>query len=561
MASNPSYTVGVSPQPLLGCSIGACLRAASTAHADDWAVISRYQDCRLTYGQLQREVARVARALLAAKVERGERVAIWSPASVEWIVAQYAVASIGAILVTLNPGYGDAELAHAVCQAAPSLLFASAHCGNQADRHTRRRVRKRRVDVESNERPSVDPLGPVPIVHLDEDTGEDGVGWKEFVRRGDDVSEGCLASREDAVESDDPACIVFTSGTTGVPKGATLSHHSIVNCGWFTGERLRYSRSDRICLPMPMHHVLASVMGNVAALTHGSCVVIPDELFGVSTCVETIQQEACTALYGVPTMFQAILTHRTFTADKVKTLRTGIIAGAPCPASLMHDIVTTMHIPELTCCYGMTESPPITQTLPDESLDNRVSTVGSVQPYVECKIIDPETGRVVPRDTPGELCARGYGVMSGYWNDTVQTDLVIDRHRWIHTGDMAMLHDDNRVSIVGRLKDTIIRGGENIYPRDIEAILQENPSIAEAYVIGVPDLMYGEEVCACIRIRDGSELSARDLRHYCRERLADHNIPRYVRHVNAFPMTATGKVQRFRLRQLMAMELGLDQIR
>jgi fatty-acyl-CoA synthase len=516
MVSNPSYTVGVSAQPLLGCSIGACLRSASTAHPDDWAVISRYQDRRLTYGQLQREVARVARALLAAKIERGDRVAICSPASVEWIVVQYAVVSIGAILVTLNPAYGDAELANAVRQAGPSLLFDSAYFGSQ---------------------------------------------WNEFVRRGDDVPEACLLAREEAVESDDAACIVFTSGTTGVPRGATLSHHSIVNCGWFTGERLRYSRSDRLCLPMPMHHVLASVMGNVAALTHGSCVVIPDELFGVSTCLEAIQQEACTALYGVPTMFQAVLAHAAFTEEKVKTLRTGIIAGAPCPPPLMHDIVTTMHMPEITCCYGMTETPPITQTPPDETLENRVSTVGSLQPYVECKIIDPETGRVVPRGTPGELCARGYGVMSGYWDDKAQTDLVIDGHRWIHTGDVAILHDDDRVSIVGRLKDTIIRGGENIYPREIEAVLQENPSIADAYVIGVPDRMYGEEVCACIRIREGSELSARDVRHYCRERLADHKIPRYVRHMNAFPMTATGKVQRFRLRQLMATELGLDGIR
>ncbi len=512
-----SYTVGVSTRPLFGCSIGACLRAASAARADDWAVISRYQDRRLTYGQLQREVARVARALLAAKIERGDRVAICSPASVEWIITQYAVASIGAILVTLNPAYGDTELATAVSQAAPSLLFTAAN-------------------FEAAE-------------------------WKAFVSRGDDVPEACLTAREEAVESDDAACIVFTSGTTGVPKGATLSHHAIVNCGWFTGARLRYSRSDRICLPIPMHHVLASVMGNVAALTHGSCVVIPDERFAVPTCLETIQEEACTALYGVPTMFQAMLAHKAFTKDKVKTLRTGVIAGAPCPPSLMRDIITTLHMPEVTCCYGMTESPPITQTLPDEALDNRMSTVGSVQPYVECKIIDPETGRVVPRGTPGELCARGYGVMSGYWNDQAQTDLVIDRHRWLHTGDLAILHDDDRVSIVGRLKDTIIRGGENIYPREIEAILQEHPVIAEAYVIGVPDRSYGEEVCACIRMREGSELSAREVRHYCRERLADHKIPRYVRHLTAFPLTATGKVQRFRLRQLMATELGLDTIR
>lgn len=546
MVANPSYTIGVSAHPLLGSSLGACLRAASTAHADDLAVISRYQERHLTYGELQGEVARVARALLAAKIERGDRVAIWSPASVEWIVVQYAVASIGAILVTLNPAYGDEELANAMRQAGPSLLFASAPVGRQAGSHDRR---------------FVDPLGLVTIVSLREDGDEEAIGWNAFVRRGEEVPEDSLAVREDAVESDDAACIVFTSGTTGVPRGATLSHHAIVNCGWFTADRLRYSRADRICLPMPMHHVLASVMCNVAAVTHGSCVVIPDERFGVPTCLETIQQEACTALYGVPTMFQAMLAHRTFAEEKVKTLRTGIIAGAPCPPSLMHAIVTSMHMPEITCCYGMTETPPIAQTPPDETLENRVSTVGAVQPYVECKIIDPETGRVVPRGTPGELCARGYGVMSGYWNDQVQTDLVIDRHRWIHTGDVATLHDDDRVSIVGRLKDTIIRGGENIYPREIEAILQENPSIVEACVVGVPDRMYGEEVCACIRIREGSELSAREVRHYCRERLADHKIPKYVRHVNEFPMTATGKVQRFRLRQSMATALGLDTLR
>lgn len=556
MDVNLSYTVGVADKPLLGASIGACLEEASTANGQRWAVVGSHQDARLTYSQLHQEVNRVARAFIAVGVERGDRVAIWSPSCVEWVIVQYATASIGAILVTINPGYREAELAHVITQSSPLVLVTARRSRNQDHLQILSSLR-REVLAGDHPAPSRGILNVRTFVYLGAATDEHGFEWSDFVHRGRDITDQQLKSRETRVESDDPACILYTSGTTGLPKGATLSHHAVVNCGFFVGERLRYTPQDRICLPVPLYHVLGSVMGNLAAVTHGSCVVIPDEVFDVETCLATIHREACTALYGVPTMFLAILRHKRLTPAAVMTLRTGIIAGAQCPVALMRRIVSDLHMTEVTCCYGMTESPPITQTLPDDPIEKRVSTVGKVHSYVECKIVDPETGQLVPRETAGELCARGYGVMQGYWGDEDLTRATVDRYRWIHTGDMAVLHDDGHVSIVGRLKDMIIRGGENIYPREIEEVLHAHPMVAEAYVVGVPDWQYGEELCACIRLRDDAAPSEQDVRRHCRERLADYKIPRYVRFADRFPMTATGKVQRFKLRELMVVELRL----
>ena len=537
-----SYAAGTSDRPLLGDTIGACLNRISSTHAQRLALVARHQRQRYTYGALRTEVDRVARALMAIGLRRGERVGLWSPSCAQWLLLQYAAAKIGAVLVTINPAYRRHELDHILQQSGVAALF-SVHRSTAQDHEE---VLAARAGGDR-----------LALIYLDaEETGH-GLAWRDFLARCDEVSESGLRVREQTVQFDDPACVLYTSGTTGLPKGATLTHHAVVNCGFFVGERLRYTVDDRICLPVPLHHCLGSVMGNLAALSHGSCVVLPGEAFDPSTCLQAIHGEACTALYGVPTMYISLLRHRLRAADVVSSLRTGIIAGAPCAADLMREIVSDLHMPEITCCYGMTETPPVTQTMPDDSLEARVSTVGMVQAYMECKVVDPHDGSVVPRGTPGELCARGYGVMVGYWGDPNLTGEVIDGQRWIHTGDLALMQADGHVSIVGRLKEMIIRGGENVGPREIEDVLHTHPQVWDAYVVGVPDADYGEELCACIRLREGATATDVEVRRHCRERLAAHKVPRYIQFRSEFPMTATGKVQKYRLRDLAVTELGL----
>jgi fatty-acyl-CoA synthase len=366
-----------------------------------------------------------------------------------------------------------------------------------------------------------------------------------------------LHAREAACQFDDPAAILFTSGTTGAPKGATLSHHTVVNCGFFMGERLGYSPADRLCVPVAFYHCLGCVMANVAALTHASAVVLPGPRFEATSVLEAIDQDQCTALYGVPTMFIELLGHPRFGEFRYETLRTGIMAGAPCPIDLMRLVIAKMHLPELTICYGMTETPPVTQSLRDDSVEDLVSTVGTVHPHVECKIVDPETGRVVPRNVAGELCARGYGVMRGYWGDPQATAKTVDAAGWIHTGDLASLRDDGHVRIVGRIKDMVIRGGENIFPTEIEQAIRGHHGVRDVYVVGVPDPAYGEELCACVSVREGTTLTPQDIRRHCRQQLAAFKVPRHVLFRSAFPVTVTGKVQKFRLREEAIRELGL----
>jgi fatty-acyl-CoA synthase len=382
--------------------------------------------------------------------------------------------------------------------------------------------------------------------------------WDDLINKSKTVPERELRKREAALRCNDPINIQYTSGTTGTPKGATLTHHNILNNGFFVGERLQYTTADRICLPVPFYHCFGCVLGSLAALTHGSAIVLPSESFEAQACLAGVQEERCTSLYGVPTMFIAQLEHPAFSTYRLESLRTGIMAGAPCPVEVMRQVIEQMHLRDVTIAYGMTETSPVSfQSCIDDPLEARVSTVGSVLPHVEVKIIDPQTGLMLPRGRAGELCTRGYLVMRGYWNDSEATDAAIDAERWMHSGDLAVMREDGRVSIVGRLKHLIIRGGENIYPREIEEFLHTHPRISDVQVIGIPDKKYGEEVCAWIRLRPGPAPTENEIREFCRGQIATFKIPRYIRFVDEFPMTVTGKIQKFRMQELMLSELGL----
>jgi len=540
-----SYVHGPSHIPLLGETIGECLDRITVACGERDALISCHQRVRYTYSELHREAERIACGLLALGVEPGDRVGIWSPNCAEWLIAQYALAKVGAMTVNINPAYRLRELEYALQQSGVSILIAA------------RRFRDGDYVAMLNElAPKLPSLRTV--VYLGPDREQGGITWHELAVQGESVRESRLRERESALQFDDSINIQYTSGTTGAPKGATLSHHNILNNGFFVGERLRYTTNDRICLPVPFYHCFGCVLGSLAALTHGSAIVLPAESFDAEACLRAVEEERCTSLYGVPTMFIAQLEHPAFSQYGIDSLRTGIMAGAPCPIDVMRQVTERMHMPEVTICYGMTETSPVSfQSSVDDPLEARVATVGTVHPHIECKIVDPRTGAAVPRGEPGELCTRGYSVMLGYWNDPEATALAIDSARWMHTGDLAAMREDGYVNIVGRLKDMIIRGGENIYPREIEEFLHGHPKIGDVQVIGVPDSKYGEEVCAWIRLREGTTATEEEIRDYCRGQIATYKIPRYIRFTTEFPMTVTGKIQKFRLREKMIQELGL----
>ncbi|MGI8561983.1 MAG: AMP-binding protein [Candidatus Dormibacter sp.] len=538
MTSLPSYVHGTSSLPLLGETIGENLRRTSERCGERDALISRHQGVRLTYSQIWAETSRAARGLLAGGIAKGDRVGIWSPNRYEWTVIQYATARIGAVLVNINPAYKTSELEYVLNQSAVRLLIlarafrASDYAGMLAQVRGRCPELKEALILED--------------------------GWDRLLSDGDAVPEAELAEREGQLQFDDPINIQYTSGTTGFPKGATLSHHNILNNGFFIGEACRYSEQDRVCIPVPFYHCFGMVLGNLACTTHGAAMIIPSETFEPVAAMAAVQAERCTALYGVPTMFIAELEHPDFGSYDFSSLRTGIMAGSPCPVEVMKKVTSRLNMPEVTICYGMTETSPVsTQSLTDDPLDKRVSTVGRVHPHVEVKIIDAADGRIVPRGAPGELCTRGYSVMLGYWNNEVATREAIDAARWMHTGDLATMDQDGYVNIVGRIKDVIIRGGENIYPREVEEFLYAHPDISDVQVIGVPSERYGEEVMAWIKPREGVQLSEEGLTDYCRGKIATFKIPRYWKLVEGFPMTVTGKIQKFKMRETAIDELGL----
>jgi fatty-acyl-CoA synthase len=534
-----SYSHGTTTTPLLGETIGENLRRTVERFGDREALVVRSQSHRATYRQLWDATTRIAKGLLALGVERGDRVGVWSPNRWEWVVAQYATARIGAILVNVNPAYKTSELAYALEQSGTSVLLLA------------RAFRQNDYLAMVNEVRPRCPALRLALV-LDDD-------WTSIEEKGRTVGDAQLRAREAELDFDDPINIQYTSGTTGFPKGATLSHHNVLNNAYFIGEILKYGPADRVCIPVPFYHCFGMVIGNLACTSHGSTMVVPGEAFDPLAVLETVAAEKCTSLYGVPTMFIAELEHPRFAEFDLSSLRTGVMAGSPCPIEVMKNVIARMHMHEVTICYGMTETSPVsTQSGLDDALEQRVGTVGRVHPHVEVKIVDPQTGRTLPRGEAGELCTRGYSVMIGYWNNDAATQAAIDRAGFMHTGDLATLDANGYVNIVGRIKDMIIRGGENIYPREIEEYLHTHPDIAEAQVIGVPSEKYGEEVMAWVRARAGATLDEAALLRHCTGRIASYKIPRYWRFVDEFPMTVTGKVQKFRMRELAIELLGLQ---
>jgi len=537
-----SYTHGASPVPLLGETIGANLQRTVARHPDNEALVVVHQGYRASYQDFWKQVSGCARGLMARGVEKGDRVGIWAPNRYEWVIVQYATARIGAILVNINPAYKTSELEYALNQSGTSFLILA---------------------TENRGASYVDMLGEVKgrCPELREALVLEN-GWEALLRDASGVGEDQLAAREAGNNFDDPINIQYTSGTTGFPKGATLSHHNILNNGYFIGEGLAYTEKDRVCIPVPFYHCFGMVLGNLACTTHGSTMVIPSDNFDPLKTLQAAAAERCTSLYGVPTMFIAELDHPQFAEFDYSTLRTGIMAGSPCPVEVMKKVQSKMHMPQVTIMYGMTETSPVsTQTTLDDPLEKQTATVGRIHPHVEIKVVDPESGNVVPRGATGELCTRGYNVMLGYWNNPEATQQAIDAGRWMHTGDLATMDGDGYLNIVGRIKDMIIRGGENIYPREIEEFLHSHPDISDVQVIGVPSEKYGEEVMAWVKVREGPELTGEQLAQFCEGKIARYKVPRYwkfMKGAEMWPMTVSGKVMKYKMRELAVEELGLQ---
>ena len=538
-----SYSHGTAEQTLLGETIGANLTRTAAAFGDRDAVVDVPAGRRWTYAQLDADTDTLARGLIAAGIKAGDRVGIWAPNCAEWVLLQYATAKAGIILVNINPAYRSHELNYALRQSGVRLLVSAESFKTS---NYRAMIEEVSVGLPGLER----------VIYLGSADWDElfVVGRMPIAGGGDQ-----LAERRAMLSFDDPINIQYTSGTTGFPKGATLSHHNILNNGYFIGEGCEYTEQDRVCIPVPFYHCFGMVLGNLACTTHGAAIIIPAAGFDPAATLAAVAAERCTSLYGVPTMFIAELALPDFGDYDLSTLRTGIMAGSPCPVEVMKRVVSEMHMSEVTICYGMTETSPVSaQTRADDDMERRVATVGRVHPYVEVKIVDPETGLAVPRGATGEMCTRGYSVMLGYWDDPEQTSAAIDQARWMHTGDLAVMDEAGYLNIVGRIKDMIIRGGENVYPREIEEFLYSHPAVEDVQVIGVPDARLGEEIMAWIRLRPGAPtMTAADVREFADGKLARYKIPRYVRIVEDFPMTASGKVRKVEMREAAVSMLGL----
>jgi fatty-acyl-CoA synthase len=539
----PSYASGISEQPLLGDTIGDNLDRTAALFPDRDAMVEVASGRRWSYREFVAGVDALALGLLDAGLVKGDRVGIWSPNQASWTLVQYATAKVGAVLVNINPSYRTHELQYVLNQAGIRMLVAAAAFKSSDYAAMIEQVR-----------PNCPALQRVVLL--------DSPEWDALANANAGGDRGELAAAQANLSPDDPINIQYTSGTTGFPKGATLSHHNILNNGYFVGELCGYTEEDRICIPVPFYHCFGMVMGNLAATSHGAAMIIPAPAFDPQLTLAAVAAERCTSLYGVPTMFIAELAEEDFESYELSSLRTGIMAGSPCPVEVMKQVVSRMGMAEVQICYGMTETSPVsTQTRADDSLERRVSTVGRVLPHVEVKIIDPETGLTVPRGTPGELCTRGYSVMLGYWEEPEKTAEAIDAARWMHTGDLGIMDSDGYLNITGRIKDMVIRGGENIYPREIEEFLYTHPDVLDAQVVGVPDERYGEELCAWIRMRAGAEpLTAGAVREFAAGKLAHYKIPRYIQIVDEFPMTVTGKVRKVEMRERSIESLDLTSV-
>ena len=554
-----SYVHGVSATPLIGETIGVHFDKAVERWADRDALIVRQQNVRWSYGELKAKVDAFAAGLLALGLSPGDRVGIWSPNNAEWVVTQFATAKAGLILVNINPAYRLSELDYALNKVGCKAIV-TADSFKTSDY----------IGMLRELAPEIDRCAPgklqakrlphlTTLIRIGDDEKRGFLRFDDVLGMGGERHRKRLAELAPKLQFDDPINIQFTSGTTGTPKGATLTHHNILNNGFFIGEAQRLTDRDRVCIPVPLYHCFGMVLGNLACITHGAAMVYPSEGFDPLASLEAVEGERCTALYGVPTMFIAELGHPEFKRFDLSSLRTGIMAGSPCPIEVMKRCVSEMNMSEVTIAYGMTETSPVsTQTSYDDPLERRVGTVGRIHPHVEIKIVDTD-GRIVPPETPGELCTRGYSVMLGYWDDAERTAEAIDRAGWMHTGDLATLDADGYCNIVGRIKDMVIRGGENVYPREVEEFLFRHPTIEAVQVVGVPDLKYGEELCAWVKLKPDTKATAEEIQSFCKGQIAHYKIPRYVKFVDAFPMTVTGKVQKFIMRKETIKELGLSE--
>ncbi|WP_116789418.1 AMP-binding protein [Flavobacterium psychrotrophum] len=534
-----SYVSGGSELPLLGQPIGFNLKSTAEKFPDNDALVCVQQGYRATYSQFYAHTTTVAKALVAAGIIKGDRVGIWSPNRAEWVLLQYATARIGAILVNINPAYRSSELEFVLNQSGIKLLV-SALIFKTSD------YKKMVEEVAAN------CPGLQQAVYLDRD-------WDAFLATANNVADEAVATIENTLQFDEPINIQYTSGTTGFPKGVTLSHHNLLNNGYFIGVRLKYTSADRVCIPVPFYHCFGMVIGNLCCTSHGATMVIPAESFDPVLTLEAVEKERCTSLYGVPTMFIAELALPDFDRFNLTTLRTGVMAGSPCPVEIMKQVQTKMYMREVSICYGMTETSPVsTQTIIGAPLEKQVSTVGTVQNHLEIKIVDPKTGAIVARNVAGELCTRGYSVMLKYWNNPEATRSVIDEARWMHSGDMAVMDDEGYINISGRIKDVIIRGGENISPREIEEFLYTHPDVEDVQVIGVPDAKFGEVVMAWVKVKPHHTLTEDGLKAFCKDTIAHYKIPRYWKFTDRFPITITGKVRKVEMREIAIKELGLE---
>ena len=536
-----SHATGPTEAPLIEETIGAAFEGTAAAHPGREALVEVATGRRWTWAELDAAVNDVARGLLAVGIGKGDRVGMWAPNCAEWTITQIATAKVGAVLVNVNPSYRTHEFAYAVNQSGVRMLLSATSFKSS---QYRAMVEETAGDCPTLER----------VVYVD--TSD----WADLIEQGHPIPQTAVAERLASLHPDDPINIQYTSGTTGFPKGATLSHRNIINNGFFVTETIKFTYEDRLCIPVPFYHCFGMVMGNLGCITHGAAMVIPAAGFDPGSTLKTIQDERCTGVYGVPTMFIAMLNHPEFTSYDLSSLRTGIMAGAPCPVEVMKRCVSDMHMTEVSIAYGMTETSPVsTQTRGDDDLERRTATIGCVGPHLEIKIVDPESGQTVPRGEAGEFCTRGYSVMLGYWRDPDKTAESIDGDGWMHTGDLAVMREDGYCNIVGRIKDMVIRGGENIYPREIEEFLFTHPDIEDVQVIGVPDVKYGEQLCAWIKMRAGTgPLDADAVREFATGKLAHYKIPAYIKVVEEFPMTVTGKIRKAEMREHSTKEMGLE---
>jgi fatty-acyl-CoA synthase len=542
MMKKISYTSGMSDSPLLGETITQNLRKTVDNSRDHEALVVPHQAYRATYSEFWDQLNKVAKSLVSNGIKKGDRVGIWAPNRYEWVLVQYATARIGALLVNINPAYKASGLEYALNQSGITLLIMSKGFRQTDYISILHEVRENTPDLKT-------------VIILEKD-------WEKFLESGKNIPDHILDEMESKLNFDDPINIQYTSGTTGQPKGATLSHHNILNNGFQVGERLKYTENDRVCIPVPFYHCFGMVLGNLACTTHGSCMVIPGEFFEPAQTLKVVEDEKCTSLYGVPTMFIAELELPDIDKYDFSHLRTGIMAGALCPVETMKQVIQIMNMSDVAICYGMTETSPVsTMSFPDDPFDKRVTTVGKVMPFLEVKVIDPASEDVLPVGEQGELCTRGYSVMIGYWNDPETTAKNVDKNGWMHTGDLAMMDEEGYLAITGRIKDLIIRGGENISPREVEEFLMTHDAITEAYVIAVPSQRYGEEVCAWVKIRQGYSVTEEELFTFCKGRIDTFKIPRYWKFVEDFPTTVTGKIRKVEMREISSKELNLEEFR